>query len=89
MIKAGLDSFTVDDNNRAPMIAAIKAALAQGLITESDIDTAVRHALSVRFRLGEFDPGGGPYARSTTEVHQQPGQPAARPARPPARRWCC
>ena len=35
---------------------ALPGALAQGLVTEADIDTAVRRILKVRFRLGEFDP---------------------------------
>ncbi|WP_345577165.1 glycoside hydrolase family 3 N-terminal domain-containing protein [Streptomyces prasinosporus] len=34
----------------------------KGLLTEEDVDTAVRRQLSVRFRLGEFDPGRDPYA---------------------------
>ncbi|MGK5685620.1 glycoside hydrolase family 3 C-terminal domain-containing protein [Actinoplanes sp. URMC 104] len=62
LLKAGLDSFTVNDTDSAPTIAAVKEALARGLLAESDVDRAVGHALSVRFRLGEFDPDGGPYA---------------------------
>ncbi|SNY40171.1 glycoside hydrolase family 3 protein [Paractinoplanes atraurantiacus] len=61
VIKAGLDSFTVDDTNAVPTVTAVKQALAQGLLTEKDVDKAVGHALSIRFRLGEFDPDGGPY----------------------------
>ncbi|GII27662.1 glycoside hydrolase family 3 protein [Planotetraspora mira] len=71
-LKAGVDSFTTDDTNAAPTTGAIKAALAQGLITESDVDTAVRHILSIRFRLGEFDPDGGPYGRIGQEVIDSP-----------------
>ena len=33
-------------------------ALAQGLITESDIDTVLRRLFRVRLRLGQFDPPG-------------------------------
>ncbi|GIM95901.1 glycoside hydrolase family 3 protein [Paractinoplanes toevensis] len=62
VIKAGLNSFTVDDANGTPTVTAIQAALAHGLLTVHDIDVAVGQALSVRFRLGEFDPDGGPYA---------------------------
>ena len=34
------------------------AALAQGLISESDIDTVLRRLFRVRLRLGQFDPPG-------------------------------
>jgi beta-glucosidase len=71
-LKAGLDSFTVDNQNSAPTIENINAALAQGLLTEADIDTAVRHVLSIRFRLGDFDPDGGPYAHITKDVVNSP-----------------
>ncbi|MFD0523673.1 glycoside hydrolase family 3 protein [Paractinoplanes durhamensis] len=68
VIKAGLNSFTVDDANGAPTVTAIKAALDQGLLTVHDIDVAAGQALSIRFRLGEFDPDGGPYAKIGPEV---------------------
>ncbi|MEV0967716.1 glycoside hydrolase family 3 protein [Microtetraspora glauca] len=71
-LKAGLDSFTVDDNRGGPTVTAVKAALSQGLLQESDVDTAVRHILSIRFRLGEFDPDGGPYAAITKDVVNSP-----------------
>ncbi len=35
---------------------AVLHCAVQGLITEADVDTAVGHLLSVRFRLGMFDP---------------------------------
>ncbi|MDY7088124.1 MAG: glycoside hydrolase family 3 C-terminal domain-containing protein [Actinomycetota bacterium] len=72
LLKAGLDSFTVDDTNGAPTVAAVKQALAQGLLTEADVDRAAGHALSIRFRLGEFDPGGGPYAGIDASVINSP-----------------
>ena len=72
IIKAGLDSFTTDDTNPANTVNAIKAALTQGLLTERDIDRAVGHILSVRFRLGEFDPDGGPYAHIDPSVINSP-----------------
>ncbi len=63
-IKAGLDSFTENDKNGGPTVAAVKDALAKGLLTEADIDKPVGHLLSVRFRLGEFDPAGrNPYEK--------------------------
>ncbi|MBC6461545.1 glycoside hydrolase family 3 protein, partial [Actinomadura sp. HBU206391] len=71
-LKAGVESFTVDDTNSSPTIDSIKAALSQGLLTESDVDTAVRRILRIRFRLGEFDPDGGPYGKITKEVVDTP-----------------
>ena len=68
VIKAGLNAFTVDDANGTPTVTAIKQALAQGLLTEHDIDVAAGQALSIRFRLGEFDPDGGPYGRIGPDV---------------------
>jgi beta-glucosidase len=40
-------------NNAA---ATVTATYAMGLITEADMDAALRSALRVRFRLGDFDP---------------------------------
>ncbi|MFC4532005.1 glycoside hydrolase family 3 C-terminal domain-containing protein [Sphaerisporangium dianthi] len=71
-LKAGIDSFTVDDNKPATMTALIKDALAKGLLTEADVDRSVHHALSIRFRLGQFDPDGGPYAKITKDVVNSP-----------------
>jgi len=68
-LKAGLDSFTEDDTNAAPTIACVTEALRRGLLTEADVDRAVRHALAIRFRVGEFDPPErDPYAALTDEV---------------------
>ena len=61
MFKAGIDAYVADNNDPSVMIADVKAALDQGLLTVADIERADRDALSVRFRLGEFDPDGGPY----------------------------
>jgi beta-glucosidase len=63
IIKAGIDSFTQDNGDDTNTVKAIKAALSQGLLKTSDIDNSVRHILSIRFRLGEFDPNGGPYGK--------------------------
>ncbi len=81
-LKAGVDSFTVDNTNAGPTTDAVNAALASGLLTESDVDTAVRHILSIRFRLGEFDPHGGKYGSITmdavnTPAHQRLAREAA------------
>lgn len=72
VIKAGLNAFTVDDANGTPTVTAIKQALDQGLLTEHDIDVAAGQALSIRFRLGEFDPGGGRYGTIGPEVINSP-----------------
>jgi beta-glucosidase len=71
-VKAGLNSFTQDGTDPTSTVSAIRQALAQGLLTETDIDTAVRQNLSLRFRLGEFDPDGGPYAKITSSVVNSP-----------------
>ncbi|WP_232212988.1 glycoside hydrolase family 3 protein, partial [Saccharomonospora saliphila] len=72
VLKCGLDSFTVDDTDAGPTIAAVREALERGLLAESDVDTAVRRILDLRFRLGEFDPDGGPYGGIGAEVIDTP-----------------
>ncbi|MBC9713509.1 glycoside hydrolase family 3 C-terminal domain-containing protein [Streptomyces sp. TRM66268-LWL] len=72
VLKAGIDSFTTDDANPANTIAAVNEALKSGLLEESDVDTAVRHILDIRFRLGEFDEDGGPHARIDKSVINSP-----------------
>ncbi|MDX6257403.1 MAG: beta-glucosidase [Frankiales bacterium] len=72
LFKAGIDSYIADNNNPQPMIDAVKAALAQGLLSVNDIETADRHALSIRFRLGEFDPNGGKYGGITAAAVNSP-----------------
>ncbi|MEU2286479.1 glycoside hydrolase family 3 C-terminal domain-containing protein [Streptomyces sp. NPDC013178] len=71
-MKAGIDSFTDNSADPGPTVGAITSALGQGLLAESDIDTAVSHILSVRVRLGEFDPGGGRYGAIDTSVINSP-----------------
>jgi beta-glucosidase len=71
-IKAGINSFTQDNTDPTATVQAIRAALAQGLITEADIDRSTRQNLSIRFRLGEFDPGGGRYGGITPAVIDSP-----------------
>ncbi|MEW9546935.1 glycoside hydrolase family 3 C-terminal domain-containing protein [Nonomuraea sp. NPDC050783] len=72
VLKAGLDSYTIDDSNSGPLVTNLKAALEQGLITEADVDRAVRNALTIRTRLGHFDPDGGPYKKITKDVINSP-----------------
>ncbi|MER5200217.1 glycoside hydrolase family 3 C-terminal domain-containing protein [Streptomyces sp. NPDC002755] len=59
---AGVDSFTDHGTDSSKIVARVAGALEQGLLTEADVDTAVRRQLSVRFRLGEFDPHYDPHA---------------------------
>ncbi|WP_433833925.1 glycoside hydrolase family 3 C-terminal domain-containing protein [Actinoplanes sp. CA-015351] len=76
LLKAGLDSFTVNDTNAVPTVTAINEALQQGLLTESEINESAGNALSIRFRLGEFDPDGGPHAGITADVIDSPAHRA-------------
>lgn len=61
-LRAGVDSFTDHGTDSSRIVGRVEGALEQGLLTEADVDAAVRRQLSVRFRLGEFDPGADPYA---------------------------
>ncbi len=83
-LRAGIDCFTEDGADPAPTVERITDALARGLIGAADVDAAVRRILSVRFRLGEFDPeDANPYAATTADVvncpaHQELAREAAR-----------
>ncbi|GGA34042.1 hypothetical protein GCM10010917_19090 [Paenibacillus physcomitrellae] len=58
--EGGIDSLT-DDGEL--MKQSLREALEEGLLTESDLDAALRNTFRVRFRLGEFDPEeDNPYA---------------------------
>ncbi|WP_438444155.1 glycoside hydrolase family 3 C-terminal domain-containing protein [Gorillibacterium sp. sgz5001074] len=58
--EGGIDSIT---DEAAWVTESIRQALADGLLTENDLDTALRNTFRVRFRLGEFDPADrNPYA---------------------------
>ncbi|WP_217250918.1 glycoside hydrolase family 3 C-terminal domain-containing protein [Streptomyces sp. AC602_WCS936] len=61
-LRAGVDSFTDHGTDSSKIVARVRGALEQGLLTEADLDAAVRRQLSVRFRLGEFDAERDPYA---------------------------
>ncbi|MFD0394951.1 glycoside hydrolase family 3 C-terminal domain-containing protein [Streptomyces nogalater] len=80
---AGVDSFTDHGTDGSLITARVKGAVEQGLLTESDIDAAVRRQLSVRFRLGEFDPRHDPHATTgafDTPAHRALAQEAAEQA---------
>ncbi|XEC93357.1 glycoside hydrolase family 3 C-terminal domain-containing protein [Paenibacillus tarimensis] len=69
-IKNGIDSIT-DDHNVSKQ--ALRDALAEGLLAENDLDTALRNTFRVRFRLGEFDPDDrNPYAQIDESVICRP-----------------
>lgn len=63
---------------------SLPQALEQGLITENDIDTAVKRLFRARFRLGMFDPpeqvpyAGIPFAVNACEKHKALALQAAR-----------
>jgi beta-glucosidase len=86
LVRAGIDSFTDNDDRPALTVARLTEALRAGLLTEADIDTAVARILTIRFRLGEFDPPEqNPYAAITADVincpeHQRLARDAARQA---------
>jgi beta-glucosidase len=68
-IKAGIDSFTADNTDSSITVGAVTAALNDGLLTMADINKAASDVLSIRFRLGDFDPPGlNPYAKITPSV---------------------
>ncbi|MCH5671795.1 glycoside hydrolase family 3 protein [Streptomyces gilvus] len=75
-LKAGIDSFTDNDTDSGPTTTAIKSALSSGLLKESDVDKAAGDVLSVRVRLGEFDPGGGRYGSIDASVIDSPAHRA-------------
>ncbi|GHH16430.1 glycoside hydrolase family 3 C-terminal domain-containing protein [Streptomyces lanatus] len=80
---AGVDSFTDHGTDSSKITARVRGALDKGLLSESDIDTAVRRQLSVRFRLGEFDPEYDPHAPTRdfdTPAHRALAQEAAEQA---------
>lgn len=65
---AGIDSFTDHGEDPAVTVGRVTQAVERGLLTAADVDRAVRRQLAIRCRLGEFDPDGGPYARTPWEV---------------------
>ncbi|GHB86633.1 sugar hydrolase [Streptomyces umbrinus] len=80
---AGVDSFTDHGTDSTQIVERLQGALDQGLLTESDIDAAVRRQLAIRFRLGEFDPRLDPYADTKdfdTPAHRSLAQEAAEQA---------
>ncbi|WP_328506042.1 glycoside hydrolase family 3 C-terminal domain-containing protein [Streptomyces sp. NBC_00391] len=82
-LRAGVDSFTDHGTDGSTMVGRLRGALDQGLLTTDDIDEAVRRQLSVRFRLGEFEPEQDPYADAKdfdTPAHRALAQESAEQA---------
>ncbi|MEW2297819.1 glycoside hydrolase family 3 C-terminal domain-containing protein [Streptomyces sp. NPDC006743] len=81
---AGVDSFTDHGTDPSRIVARVHGALARGLLTETDVDATVRRQLSVRFRLGEFDPDHDPHTGSPgafdTPAHRALAREAAEQA---------
>lgn len=68
--EGGIDSLT-DDGEL--MKHSLREALAEGLLTEDDLDDALRNTFRVRFRLGEFDPASeNPYASIDESIIMHP-----------------
>ena len=67
-LKAGVDSYTDNNTDSQPTIDRFTEALERGLITETDIDTAVRRLLLLRARTGEFAPETDPYTGIRADV---------------------
>jgi len=59
-LKSGVDCFTDDPEL---VINSAREALQRGLISENDVNKAIKNIFKVRFRLGQFDPKElNPYA---------------------------
>lgn len=61
LLRAGVDSFTDNDADARPTVERVTAALAQGLLTQEDVDRAVLRQLELRLRTGELDPHLDPW----------------------------
>ncbi|WP_250031013.1 glycoside hydrolase family 3 protein [Paractinoplanes maris] len=94
-LRAGIDSFTDADKRSEVTVERITEAMRRELIKEEDIDRAVRRALTVRVRLGEFDPAGqDPYGEIGADVvnsaeHRELAREAARESITLLKSECC
>jgi beta-glucosidase len=75
-VRAGVDSITELDEDGSITLDRLRTAVDRGLLTEDDIDRAARRHLSIRFRLGEFDPDLDPYAGIRDDVVDSPAHRA-------------
>lgn len=71
-VRAGVDSITEQREDGSVILGRLRAAVERGLLTEADVDRAARRHLSIRFRLGEFDPELDPYADIRDEAVDSP-----------------
>ena len=67
MLRAGLDVDCAFGSGIALDAQTVSSALRMGVITEADIETALRHLFMVRMRIGHFDPDG-PLQKITESV---------------------
>ncbi|MDY7085319.1 MAG: glycoside hydrolase family 3 C-terminal domain-containing protein [Actinomycetota bacterium] len=91
-LRAGIDSFTDADRRSDVTVERITEALRRELIKEEDVDRAVRRALTVRVRLGEFDPPEqNPYADAHVkkDEHIELAREAARESITLLKSECC
>ena len=73
LVRAGIDSFTDRGEDPTFTTGNLTDALDQGLLEEADLDRALTHMLTVRFRLGDFDPPeDDPYRDITADVIAAP-----------------
>ncbi|WP_405882829.1 glycoside hydrolase family 3 C-terminal domain-containing protein [Streptomyces sp. NBC_01136] len=82
-VLAGVDSFTDHGTDGSKIVDRVRGALKKGLLSEADIDAAVRRQLAIRFRLGEFDPHADPHAGASdfdTPAHRALAREAAEQA---------
>ena len=82
-LKAGMDNeCTVKFGPHEEDYSKYAAALKQGMITQGDIDRAVKRALSARFELGMFDPADAaravPISAVDNAAHRQRALQVAR-----------
>jgi beta-glucosidase len=99
LLKAGVDSFTDQDDRSQVTIDRLTDALRLGLLDESDVDNAVRRLLTLRFRLGDRRgdqlPGASGARRpgrargdgTAEERRASPGKARHRRGHRPARRY--
>lgn len=72
MLVDGMDSFTDNDADPGPTIAAVTGALEAGLITMDDVEAAVLRLLELRVRSGEFDGEADPYGSLVADDLDRP-----------------
>ncbi|WP_022918266.1 glycoside hydrolase family 3 C-terminal domain-containing protein [Ruania albidiflava] len=61
-LRAGVDSFTDNGQDPEPTLTHLRTALAEGLISQEDVDRAAARVLLTRWRTGELDAAADPYA---------------------------